>query len=137
MKGYKINLERSTKENTDYRRVLYTSQNLQLVLMNISPGEEIGEEVHDLDQFIRLEEGVGIVILDDEVFDIRDDDAVIIPKGVAHNIKNTGSVGLKFYTLYSPPEHKDGIVHRNKIDEKEDHYDGKTTEDNITTSHIN
>ena len=128
MKGYKINIEKATLENTDYRRVLYTAHHSQLVLMCLQTGEEIGEEVHGLDQFIRFEEGSGKVILDGAEQTVEGDDAVIIPKGTRHNVINTGTGPLKLYSIYSPPEHKDGTVHRTKADEREEHFDGKTTE---------
>ncbi|OHA85162.1 MAG: cupin [Candidatus Yonathbacteria bacterium RIFOXYC1_FULL_52_10] len=128
MKGYIANIEQVTKENTDYRRVLYTGRNSQLVLMCIKPGDEIGEEVHDLDQFLRFEEGDGKVILDGVEHTVEAEMAVVIPQGTRHNVINTGSEDLKLYTVYSPPEHKDGTVHPTKADEKEEHFDGKTTE---------
>ncbi|MEK7631057.1 MAG: cupin domain-containing protein [Patescibacteria group bacterium] len=128
MKGYKINIEKATLENTDYRRVLYTAHHSQLVLMCLQAGEEIGEEVHELDQFIRFEEGSGKVILDGVEHAVEGDDAVIIPKGTRHNVINTGMGSLKLYSIYSPPEHKDGTVHHTKADEREEHFDGKTTE---------
>ncbi len=128
MKGYITNIEKATLENTDYRRVLYTSKSSQLVLMNIKPGDEIGEEVHDLDQFIRIEQGSAQVILDDISHDVQDDDAIVIPQGTNHNVINTGDIDLKLYSVYSPPEHKDGTVHKTKADDKEEHFDGKTTE---------
>lgn len=128
MKGFLVNIEQATKENTDYRRVLYTATHSQLVLMNLRPGEEIGEEVHHLDQFIRFEEGEGEAILDGVVHAVHADDALVIPEGTRHNIVNTGSVALKLYTVYSPPEHKDGTVEKTKADEHEEHFDGATTE---------
>ncbi len=128
MKGYITNIEQATKENTDYRRVLYTAKNSQLVLMCLKPGEEIGEEVHKLDQFIRFEEGEGKVIFDGVEHTIKADDAVVIPEGTWHNVINTGSIDLKLYTIYSPPEHKDGTIHKTKVDAKEEHFDGATTE---------
>jgi mannose-6-phosphate isomerase-like protein (cupin superfamily) len=128
MKGYLTNIEKTTKENTDYRRVLYTAKNSQLVLMNLRPGEEIGEEVHHLDQFIRFEEGEGKVILDGVSHTVKADDAVVIPQGTRHNVINIGSGSLKLYSIYSPPEHKDGTVHKTKADAAEDHFDGKTSE---------
>lgn len=128
MKGYLTNIEKATKENKDYRRVLYTAQNSQLVLMALSPGEEIGEEVHHLDQFIRFEEGGGKVILDGVEHAVTADDAVVIPEGTRHNVINTGTTALKLYTIYSPPEHKDGTVHPAKAQEEEEHFDGTTTE---------
>ena len=128
MKGYITNIEHTTKENTDYRRVLYTGRNSQLVLMCIKPGDEIGEEVHDLDQFLRFEEGDGKVILDGVEHVVEAEMAVVIPQGTRHNVINTGAEDLKLYTVYSPPEHKDGTVHPTKEDEKEEHFDGVTTE---------
>lgn len=128
MKGHITNIEKETRENTDYRRVLYTAKNSQLVLMSLEPGEEIGKETHHLDQFLRFEEGEGKVILDDVEHDVSDGFAVVIPQGTKHNVINTGSTTLKLYSLYSPPEHKDGTVHHTKADEKEEHFDGVTTE---------
>jgi len=128
MKGFITNIEKDTLENTDYRRVLYTAKNSQLVLMSIEPGDEIGEEVHELDQFIRLEAGSASVVLNDESHDVPADSAVIIPAGVKHNVINTGDQPLKLYSLYAPPEHKDGTVHATKADEQEEHFDGVTTE---------
>ncbi|MCR5880905.1 cupin domain-containing protein [Phenylobacterium sp. J367] len=131
MKGFVDNIERLTVENDDFRRVLYTGHNLQLVLMTLQPGEEIGSEVHDdRDQFFRVEEGKGRVFIDDKPTDISDDDAVIVPQGAKHNIVNTGDAPLRLYTIYGPPEHRDGVVRKTKqeADEKEEHFDGKTTE---------
>ena len=123
-----MNIEQATKDNTDYRRVLYTAKHSQLVLMSLRPGEEIGEEVHHLDQFIRFEEGEGIAILDGVEHAIKADDALVIPESTRHNIINTGSGNLKLYTVYAPPEHKDGVVQKTKADEREEHFDGVTTE---------
>lgn len=128
MKGYFTNIEKATLENTDYRRVLYTALHSQLVLMSLAPGIEIGEEVHHLDQFIRFEAGEGKAILDGVERAVGADDALVIPQGTQHNIINTGSQDLKLYTVYSPPEHKDGIVQATKADEREEHFDGTTTE---------
>ncbi|MCW9054694.1 MAG: cupin domain-containing protein [Candidatus Pacebacteria bacterium] len=129
MKGYITNIEKDTLENTDYRRVLYTGKNSQLVLMNLQPGEEIGNELHELDQFIRFEQGSAKVILNNEdEHEVSADFAVVIPAGTWHNVINTGDTELKLYTVYSPPEHKDGVVQRTKEDEKEEHFDGVTTE---------
>lgn len=130
MKGFIANIEQASKENNDYRRVLYTTKNSQLVLMSLAPGEEIGEEVHELDQFIRLEQGKAKAILDDVEHDIIADDAVVIPQGTKHNVINTGSEFLKLYSIYSPPEHHDGTIHATKADADADdeHFDGKTTE---------
>ncbi len=128
MKGYITPIEKETVANTDYRRVLYTAKNCQLVLMSLKAGEEIGEEVHTLDQFIRFEEGTATVYLDGEKHVIEHDHAVIVPAGVRHNVVNESDVDLKLYTLYAPPEHKDGIVQKTKADEQEEHFDGATTE---------
>ena len=129
MKGYITNIEKETINNTDYRRVLYTAKNSQLVLMNLQPGEEIGEELHTLDQFIRLEQGEATVVLNkEETYSVSADYAIVIPAGVWHNIINSGDKELKLYTVYSPPEHRDGVVQKTKIDEVEEHFDGKTTE---------
>ncbi len=128
MKGYILNIEAETLNNTDYRRVLYTAKNSQLVLMSIKPGDAIGEEVHHLDQFIRIEGGSGKAVMDGEEHDLCTDHAIIVPAGMRHNVINTGDVDLKLYTIYSPPEHKDGIVEETKADEIEEHFDGETTE---------
>lgn len=128
MKGYITNIEKATVENTDYRRVLYTGKNMQLVLMSLRTGEEVGEEVHDLDQFIRIEQGQARVEIDGVEHSLSDDDIVVIPQGAKHNVINTGEADLKLYTLYSPPEHKDAIVEKTKADEFEEHFDGVTTE---------
>lgn len=129
MKGFITNIEKETLENTDYRRVLYTAKNSQLVLMNLQPGEEIGEEIHKLDQFIRLEQGEAKLVLNKEDEHIvKAEDAMIIPAGTWHNVINTGDQELKLYSVYAPPEHKDGTVHKTKADEVEEHFDGVTTE---------
>ena len=128
MKGYIANIEKETLENTDYRRVLYTAKNSQLVLMNLQPGDEIGMETHHLDQFIRIEQGTAKVILDGVEHEVEDDYAVVIPAGTAHNVINSGEMELKLYSVYSPPEHRDGVVHATKADDVEEHFDGKTTE---------
>jgi mannose-6-phosphate isomerase-like protein (cupin superfamily) len=131
MKGFVADIEELTQENTDFRRVLYTGTNLQLVLMAIEPGEEIGEEVHeDRDQFFRVEKGKGEVLIDGNRSKIKRDDAVIVPAGARHNIVNTGNKPLQLYTLYAPPEHRDGTVHITKADAEatEEHFDGKTSE---------
>ena len=129
MKGFITNIERETLENTDYRRVLYTAKNSQLVLMNLQPGEEIGEEIHELDQFIRLEQGEAKLVLNKEdEHVVKAEDAMVIPAGTWHNVINTGDQELKLYSVYAPPEHKDGTVHKTKADEVEEHFDGVTTE---------
>ena len=133
MKGYCDNIERATLANEDFRRVLYTGRNLQLVTMTLQPGEEIGAEVHeDRDQFFRFEEGQGMVDIDGMANPVEDDFAVIVPAGARHNVRNTGDRPLRFYTLYGPPEHKDGIVQSTKADAEARHHDeewdGGTTE---------
>lgn len=129
MKGYIDDIETLTKDNDDYRRVLYTGKNLQLVLMTLQAGEEIGAEVHeDHDQFFRIDDGSGEVEIDGKKTPIEDGFAVIVPAGARHNVINTGDKPLRLYTLYAPPEHKDGTRVANKADEKEEHFDGKTTE---------
>lgn len=125
MKGYIKNIEQETLNNNDYRRVLYTTHGLQLVVQSLKPGEEIGAEVHGLDQFIRVEQGTATVTLDGESTELHDDDCVVIPRGTQHNVVNTGSEDLKIYSLYGPAEHKDGTVQPTKADEKEEHFDGK------------
>ncbi|MDP2650494.1 MAG: cupin domain-containing protein [bacterium] len=131
MKGYVINIEKASLENEYFRKVLYTAKNSQLVVMSLKPGEDIGEEVHQLDQFIRCESGQGKAILDDIPHTITDGFAVIVPAGAKHNIINTSpEKPLKLYTLYSPPNHRDGVVHQTKeqAEADEEHFDGKTTE---------
>ena len=131
MKGYVVNIEKASEENNNFRKVLYTAKNSQLVVMSLKPGEEIGEEVHELDQFIRVEEGEGRAILDGVEHQIEDGSAVVIPAGTNHNIINTSNEEtMKLYTIYSPPEHRDGVVHQTKTEAEagEEHFDGKTTE---------
>ena len=133
MKGYCDNIERRTLENEDFRRVLYTGHNLQLVLMTLQPGEEIGSEVHeDRDQFFRVEEGSGSVDIDGVENQVKDDFAVIVPAGARHNVRNTGSEPLRLYTIYAPPEHKDGVVQSTKAEADARHaheeWDGATSE---------
>jgi mannose-6-phosphate isomerase-like protein (cupin superfamily) len=131
MKGFVTNIEDDTIENEDFRRVLYTAKNTQLVLMNLRGNEEIGEEIHELDQFIRVEAGQGLAVLDGVAHRLSDGSAVVIPAGTKHNVINVSDTeDLKLYTLYSPPEHRDGTVHKTKSDalEHEEHFDGKTTE---------
>ncbi len=130
MKGYVTNIEKATKENNNFRKVLYTAQSSQLVVMSLKAGEEIGAEVHDLDQFIRIEKGKGKAILDGVEHEIEDDFAVVIPAGCNHNIINTGDEEMKLYTVYSPPEHREGVVNATKEEAEadEEHFDGVTTE---------
>ena len=132
MKGYKDNIERLTQENNNFRQVLYTGKHSQLVLMSLKPKEEIGMETHpDNDQFFRFEMGQGRVFIDDAVYDVGDGDAVIVPAGAQHNIVNVSSIEpLKFYTLYSPAHHKDGIIMKTKseAEQSKEEFDGTTTE---------
>lgn len=131
MKGFVANIEEATKDNEDFRRVLYTGHNLQLVLMSLRPGEEIGLETHDdRDQFFRVETGAGEVWIDGAKTSIKDDDAFIVPAGAQHNVVSTGAEPLRLYTIYGPPEHRDGVVHPTKAEAEanEEHFDGKTTE---------
>lgn len=131
MRGYVTNIEKAAKENENFRKVLYTAKNSQLVLMTLKPGEEIGEEVHTLDQFIRVEEGEGRAVLDGLEHKIEDGFAIVIPAGTRHNVINDSEGEMKLYTIYSPPEHKDGVIHQTRTDalaDKEDHFDGATTE---------
>ncbi len=131
MKGYVTNLEKDTLENENFRKVLYTAPHCQLVLMSLLPKEEIGEEVHTLDQFIRIEKGQGLAILNDIEYPIEDGSAIVIPEGTKHNIINTSETEpMKLYTLYAPPEHRDQVIHQTKNDALQDNeeFDGKTTE---------
>lgn len=129
MKGYIDDIEKVTEDNNDYRRVLYTGKHLQLVLMALQPGEEIGEEVHEgHDQFFRFEAGSGELHIDGAVHAIGADIGVIVPAGARHNVVNTGDAPLKLYTLYGPPEHRDGVLQPTKADEREEHFDGVTSE---------
>lgn len=128
MKGYITNIEKETVENENYRKVLYTSRYSQLVVMALQPSEDIGMEVHELDQFIRIEQGHGKVVLNGVETNVEDDFAIVIPAGTEHNVVNTGSEIMKLYTVYSPPEHKDGVLQATKADEYEEHFDGVTSE---------
>jgi mannose-6-phosphate isomerase-like protein (cupin superfamily) len=131
MKGFVDDIEELTEGNTHFRRVVYTGKHLQLVLMCLQPGEEIGEEVHeDHDQFFRIEEGQGEVWIDGQRSAVKGEVAVIVPAGARHNVVNTGDEPLKLYTLYGPPDHRDGVVHATKADAEasEEHFDGATTE---------
>lgn len=130
MKGYIANIEKTTRENSNFRKVLYTAKHSQLVVMNLKPGEEIGEEVHTLDQFIRVEEGEGIAVLNGKEERIKDGFAVVIPAGVTHNIINTSNEKeMKLYTIYSPPNHEDGVIHKTKEEAiaDDEYFDGKTS----------
>lgn len=132
MKGYVANIEKETLENENFRKVLYTAKNSQLVVMSLKPGEEIGEETHELDQFLRIEQGKGKAVLDGVEHEIEDDFAIVVPAGMRHNFINTSdSDSMKLYSIYSPPEHREGVVHVTKEDaevDTMDEFDGKTTE---------
>ncbi|MEK7195794.1 MAG: cupin domain-containing protein [Patescibacteria group bacterium] len=132
MKGYVVNIEAETLENANFRKVLYTAKNSQLVLMSLAPGEEIGEEIHQLDQFIRIEGGSGKTVLNGVRHPISDGWAIVVPQGTKHNVINTGTEPMKIYTVYSPPNHIDGTIHVTKADavedEEHDHFDGVTSE---------
>ncbi len=131
-KGYKADIEKLTTEDVNFRQVLYTAANCQLVLMSLLPGEEIGMEVHDEgDQFFRFEKGTGKVIIDETEYVVADGDAVIVPRGSRHNVINTSETeALKMYTIYAPPHHKDGIVRKTRAEAEADgpEFDGVTTE---------
>ena len=130
MKGYVANIETLSLQNENFRKVLYTDKNSQLVLMSLVAGEEIGEEVHDVDQFLRVEKGSGQAILNDIPQSITDGSVILVPAGVKHNLINTGSTAMKLYTLYMPPHHRDGVVHKTKADAEADteHFDGNLSE---------
>ena len=130
MKGFVQDIEGLAVRNADFRQVLHTAKHCQLVLMALKPREEIGAEVHKLDQFIRVEQGAGEAVLDGVRTEIRARFAVLVPAGTKHNIINTGTVPMKLYTLYAPPNHRDGVVHHTRADAEADkeHFDGKTTE---------
>jgi mannose-6-phosphate isomerase-like protein (cupin superfamily) len=133
MNGFHDDIERLTAENSDFRRVLYTGGHLQLVLMSLPPGCDIGAEVHeDRDQFFRFEEGEGEVDIDDNTYRVSDGSGVVVPAGARHNVRNTGTAALKLYTLYGPPEHKDQVVQATKAEADARHHDeewdGATTE---------
>ncbi|MDD3663006.1 MAG: cupin domain-containing protein [Candidatus Pacebacteria bacterium] len=130
-KGYKDNIEELTTSNENFRKVLYTGENSQLVLMSLLPGEDIGLEIHkENDQFFRFESGEGKVIIDETEYEVKDGDAVVVPAGSEHNVICTGEESLKMYTIYSPAHHKDGIVRATKKEamENEEDFDGLTTE---------
>lgn len=130
MKGFVRDIEALAVGNEDFRQVLYTAKSCQLVVMALKPGEEIGAEVHGLDQFFRVEQGTGEAELDGVRTAIAAGFAVLVPAGTRHNIVNTGGAPLKLYTLYAPPNHRDGVVHRTRADAEADteQFDGRTTE---------
>ncbi len=130
-KGYCQNIEKLTKDNDCFRKVVYTAENMQLVLMSLKPGEDIKSEVHDEnDQFFRFDSGEGKVVINGNEYDVEDGFAVVVPKGSEHNVINTGDRDLKFYTIYSPAHHKDQIVRDTKEEAmaREEDFDGETTE---------
>ena len=132
MKGFVSNIEKDTLENSNFRKVLYTSKHSQLVLMALRPNEDIGMEMHDsVDQFFRIEKGTGRVVIDGVEHEISDGTAIVIPAGTNHNVINTSTTDeLKLYTIYSPANHKDGTIHVTKAEAEanEEHYDGIATE---------
>lgn len=132
MRGYSENIEKLTLENNNFRQVLYTGKHMQLVLMSLAPGEDIGQEVHtENDQFFRFEAGQGQVVIDDKHYEATDGSVAIVPAGASHNVINTSdSESLKFYTIYSPSHHKDGIVRATKeeAEANDQEFDGITTE---------
>jgi mannose-6-phosphate isomerase-like protein (cupin superfamily) len=132
MKGFKSNIEKDALKNTNFRKVLYTSKHLQVVLMSLKPGEEIGAEIHKtIDQFFRFESGKGKCIIDGNEYNVENGDAIVVPAGSKHNVINTDTgKELKMYTIYTPPNHQDGIINRTKKDSEMNdvEFDGKTTE---------
>ncbi|MFH1473112.1 MAG: cupin domain-containing protein [bacterium] len=130
MQGYVSNIEKLASENTNFRTVLYTTKNSQLVLMSILPGEDIGEEVHDVDQFLRIERGSGHAELNGVSHDINNGSAILVPAGTKHNVLNVGHTPMKLYSLYIPPHHRDGVIHKTKGDALADkeHFDGTTSQ---------
>lgn len=131
MKGFVQDIHAHTEGNSDFRRVVYTGSHLQLVLMSLMPGEDIGEEVHEeTDQFFRVEQGQGTVLIDGVETPIESETAIVVPAGARHNVRNTGSTPMKLYTIYAPPHHADGTVHATKANAEasDEHFTGKTTE---------
>ncbi len=131
MKGYIANIEQESIENNNFRKVIYTGKNSQLVLMSLEPGEDIGEEVHDVDQFLRIEQGKGQAVLDGVTYDVQDDWAIVVPAGAKYNVINNSDGQMKLYTIYSPAEHLKDTVHITKQDaiaDTKDKFDGVTTE---------
>jgi mannose-6-phosphate isomerase-like protein (cupin superfamily) len=125
--GYIDDIEEKTLDNTNFRQVLFTGKHMQLVVMALKPGEDIGEEIHDhVDQFFRIEQGEAKVIIDGEEAILKEDMVAIVPAGAKHNLINTSNVDLKLYTIYAPPNHPDGTVHKDKAEaeeyEKEHHH---------------
>ncbi len=129
MKGYIENIEALAVANSDFRRVLYTAEHSQLVLMSLLPAEDIGAEVHTLDQFFRVEQGSGEAEMEGVRSPIQAGSAVLVPAGTRHNIINSGTEPMKLYTIYSPPNHRDGVVHATKAAAEADneHFAGVTS----------
>lgn len=128
MRGYINNIEKQTLANNNFRKVIYTSHNAQIVLMSLLPKQEIGAEVHGVDQFLRIEKGVGKAILNGVSKKIEDGSAVLVPAGTKHNIINTGKTDMKLYSIYMPPHHEMHVVHKTKKAAEADpeEFDGKT-----------
>ncbi len=132
MKGFVTNVEKDSLENENFRKVIYTAKHSQLVLMSLKPGEDIGAEVHELDQFLRIEKGTGKTILNGIEYPLEDGSAIVVPAGTMHNIINTSvDQPMKLYTVYSPPNHQKDTVHVTKADAEanEEHFDGITSEE--------
>lgn len=131
MIGFTVNIEEQTEANTDFRRVLYSGSRLQLVVMSVAPGEELGGEIHDdTDQFFRIESGKGRIVIDGVPHKVKAGDGVIVPAGAHHNVICTGHDALKLYTIYGPPHHRDQLVQKTKAeaDASDEAFDGKATE---------
>jgi len=131
MKGLIAELEGLTEKNNNFRRVLYTGKGLQLVIMTLKPGEDIGEEIHkDADQFFCVEKGEALVWIDGKQTKVEKDAAILVPAGAKHNLKNVGDKPLRMYTIYGPPVHEDGIVQVTRSDAlaAKEHFAGHTTE---------
>lgn len=130
MNGFVEDIEKLAVANGDFRHVLYTAKNSQLVLMSLKPQEDIGAEIHKVDQFFRVEQGTGEVVLNGARTPIQAGFAILVPAGVNHNIINTGQLPMKLYTLYAPPNHRDGVVHKTRSDADGDteHFNGQTTQ---------
>lgn len=129
-KGFVANIDKLTTENHDFRRVVYTAPHMQLVVMSLRPGEDVGVEVHDVDQFFRIEAGTGSVVINGRRSPLAADSAIVVPAGAKHDIVNTGNAPLQLYTIYAPPHHRDKVVHPTRADAQRDseRFDGKTTE---------
>ena len=137
MNGFVNDIDQMTAKNKNYRRVVYTGKHLQLVVMALKPGDEIGDEVHKgRDQFFRIEKGHGTVVIDGEKHPISKKTSIVVPAGARHNVINTGEKTLKLYTLYGPPNHREGVVFQSKAEAEAstEKYDGRTTEGNRSGS---